>query len=172
MTLPVRQRTLALRSKIFGDIQLSGIFVDSDRIPVHSSIWRAIRRESAAGTGGILIRPNYIFGQNVDLSGSARSTNEFFNTSAFSASARVRVWKCRQEYDYRAGADELDVVMAKSIALRESVKLQLRVECFNLWRTTRITTWWAASSMTRPRTARCLSQLDPREFQIGAKLVF
>ena len=63
-------------------------------------------------------------------------------------------------------------MIAKSIALRESVKpLQLRAECFNVFNHSNYSV--VGRIINDPTTfGKVLSQLDPREFQFGLKLIF
>ena len=78
--LPVAKNQ-SLGSKLFRDIQLSGILSFQTGFPFTVNV-SGDTAGAGAGTGGIFIRPNYILGQNVELSGSDRSTSRFFNTSA------------------------------------------------------------------------------------------
>ena len=62
------------------------------------------------------------------------------------------------------------MVIAKNIALRESVKLQLRVECFNLINHPNYNI--IGRIINDPTTfGKVLNQLDPRQLQFGLKLV-
>ena len=74
----------SIGSKIFGDIQLSGILAFQTGFP---STVNVIVIGLAVSGRLDSIRPNYISGQNVSLSGSDRSTSRFFNTAAFSLPA-------------------------------------------------------------------------------------
>ncbi len=126
---------------------------------------------AGAGTGGIFIRPNYILGQNVELSGSDRSTSRFFNTSAFSLPATGTYGNLGRDTIIGPGLTDLDMVLAKNIALRESVKLQLRIECFNLFNHPSYNL--VGRIINDPTTfGKVLNQLDPRELQFGLKLQF
>ncbi len=63
------------------------------------------------------------------------------------------------------------MVIAKNIALSEAVKLQLRVECFNLFNHPNYNI--VGRIINDPTTfGKVLSQLDPRQLQFGLKLVF
>jgi hypothetical protein len=63
------------------------------------------------------------------------------------------------------------MVIAKNIALRESVKLQLRVECFNLFNHPNYNI--IGRIINDPTTfGKVLNQLDPRQLQFGLKLQF
>ena len=163
-------KNAGLLSKILGDIQLSGIFSIQTGFPFTINL-AGDTAGIGGGTGGILIRPNYVLGQNVNLSGSARSTNEFFNTSAFLLPPAFAFGNVGRNTVIGPGLTNIDAVVAKSIPLRESVKLQLRVECFNLANHSNYSL--VGRIINDPTTyGKVLSQLDPREFQIGAKLVF
>src|SRR5207237_6504934 len=83
--LPVR-KNMGVASTIFGDLQLSGILSMQSGFPFTVNV-SGDTAGAGAGTGGIFIRPNYISGQTVQLSGSQRSTDHFFNTAAFSVPA-------------------------------------------------------------------------------------
>ena len=167
--LPVAKNA-SLGSKLFRDIQLSGILSIQTGFPFTVNV-SGDTAGAGAGTGGIFIRPNYILGQNVDLSGSDRSTSQFFNTSAFSLPATGTYGNLGRNTIIGPGLTDLDMVLAKTIALRESVKLQLRVECFNLFNHPNYNI--VGRIINDPTTfGRVLNQLDPRELQFGLKLVF
>jgi TonB dependent receptor len=157
-------------SKIFGDIQLSGILSIQTGFPFTVNV-SGDTAGAGAGTGGIFIRPNYILGQNVDLSGSARSTDHFFNTAAFSLPPAGAYGNLGRDTIVGPGLTDLDMVIAKNISLRESVKLQLRVECFNIFNHPNYNI--VGRIINDPTTfGKVLSQLDPRQVQFGAKLQF
>jgi hypothetical protein len=124
-----------------------------------------------AGTGGILIRPNYVYGSQVELSGSDRSTSRFFNTSALALPATATFGNLGRNTIIGPGFTNLDAVIAKNIALSEAVKLQLRAEFFNLFNHPNYNI--VGRIINDPTTfGKVLSQLDPRQLQFGLKLVF
>jgi len=126
---------------------------------------------AGAGTGGIFIRPNYIPGQTVALSGPDRSTSRFFNTAAFSLPPTGTYGNLGRNTIIGPALTDLDMVIAKNIALRESVKLQLRVEGFNLFNHPNYNI--VGRIINDPTTfGKVLSQLDPRQIQFGLKLMF
>jgi hypothetical protein len=167
--LPVRNDN-GLISKIFRNFQLSGILSIQTGFPFTINL-AGDTAGIGGGTGGILIRPNYALGQNVQLPGSQRSTNEWFNTAAFSLPPAFQFGNLGRNTVVGPGLTNLDAVVAKNIALREGVKLQLRVECFNLFNHSNYSV--VGRIINDPTTyGKVLNQLDPREFQIGMKLVF
>jgi len=107
----------------------------------------------------------------VQLSGSQRSTDHFFNTAAFSVPAAGTFGNLGRNTIIGPGLTDLDMVIAKNIALSEAVKLQLRVECFNLFNHPNYNI--VGRIINDPTTfGRVLSQLDPRQLQFGLKLQF
>jgi hypothetical protein len=167
--LPVAKNKGAV-SAIFGDIQLSGIFSVQSGFPFTVNV-SGDTAGAGAGTGGIFIRPNYVTGQNVGLSGSDRSTSRFFNTAAFSLPATGTFGNLGRNTVIGPGLTNLDMVIAKNIALREAVRLQLRMETFNLFNHPNYNI--VGRIINDPTTfGKVLSQLDPRQLQFGIKLIF
>src|SRR5262249_363153 len=157
-------------SAIFGDIQLSGILSMQSAFPFTVNV-SGDTAGIGAGTGGILIRPNYVYGSNVELSGSERSASRFFNTAAFALPATATFGNLGRNTIAGPSLTNLDMVIAKNIALTEAVLVQLRVECFNLFNHPNYNI--VGRIINDPATfGRVLSQLDPRQLQFGLKLVF
>jgi hypothetical protein len=124
-----------------------------------------------AGTGGILIRPNYVYGQTVELAGSARSTERFFNTAAFLAPPTAAFGNLGRNTVMGPSLTNLDMVVAKNIAIKEAMKLQFRAEFFNIFNHSNYNI--VGRIINDPATfGRVLSQLDPRQLQFGVKLAF
>src|SRR6185436_10989541 len=113
----------------------------------------------------ILIRPNYVYGSQVELSGSDRSTSRFFNTSALALPATAAFGNLGRNTIIGPGFTNLDAVIAKNIALSEAVKLQLRAEFFNLFNHPNYNI--VGRIINDPTTfGKVLSQLDPRQLQL------
>jgi len=163
-------KTRGLASAILGNIQLSGILSMQSGFPFTVNV-SGDTAGIGAGTGGILIRPNYVYGQTVELSGSQRSTDRFFNTGAFSAPAAAAFGNLGRNTIIGPSLTNLDLVIAKNITLREPLKLQIRAELFNILNHPNYNT--VGRIINDPATfGRVLSQLDPRQLQFGAKLQF
>jgi Carboxypeptidase regulatory-like domain/TonB dependent receptor len=159
-----------LVTKMLGDIQLSGILSIQTGFPFTVNL-AGDTAGIGGGTGGILIRPNYVLGQPVDLSGSQRSTGQWFNTAAFIAPPAFAFGDLGRNTVTGPGLTNLDAALAKNIAIREGLKLQFRAECFNLFNHSNYNL--VGRIFNDPTTfGKVLSQLDPREFQFGLKLVF
>src|SRR5262249_8492372 len=167
--LPI-PRNQSLASKLFRNIQLSGIYSFQTGFPftVNLSVDTAA---AAPGRVCIVLLPNYILAPNVVLRGSRRSPSRFFNTGAFSLPATGAFGNLGRNTVIGPSLSDLDLVLAKNIALRESVKLQLRVECFNAFNHPNYNI--VGRIINDPTTfGRVLNQLDPREVQFGLKLEF
>ena len=121
-----------------------------------------------AGTGGIFIRPNAVPGMNARLDNPTAA--RFFNTSAFAMPAAGTFGNVgrygKRARPYRRRSERLRV-----IRINERFSLQLRGEVFN---GINHPNWVQVGQIINtPATfGQALNQLDPREFQFGAKLTF
>jgi hypothetical protein len=159
-----------IASTLFGDIQLSGILSMQSGFPFTVNV-SGDTAGIGAGTGGILIRPNYVYGQTVELAGSARSTERFFNTAAFLAPPTAAFGNLGRNTVMGPSLTNLDMVVAKNIAIKEAMKLQFRAEFFNIFNHSNYNI--VGRIINDPATfGRVLSQLDPRQLQFGVKLAF
>src|SRR5258708_35127774 len=94
-----------------------------------------------------------------------------FNAAAFKAPDTAAFGNLGRDTIIGPGLTDLDMVLAKNIALRESIKLQLRIECFNLFNHPSYNL--VGRIINDPTTfGKVLNQLDPRELQFGLKLQF
>src|SRR6266849_2549543 len=100
-------------SAIFGDTQLSGILSMQSGFPFTVNV-SGDTAGIGAGTGGILIRPNYIYGQTVALSSSDRSTDRFFNTAALVAPPTATFGNLGRNTVIGPSLTNLDMVIAKN----------------------------------------------------------
>src|SRR5262249_51834515 len=106
----------------------------------------------------------------VELTGSQRSTDHFFNTQAFAAPATGTFGNLGRNTIIGPSLADLDFVLAKNFALRENVRLQFRAEFFNLLNHPNYNI--VGRILNDPTFGRVLSQLDPRQLQFGLKLGF
>jgi hypothetical protein len=159
-----------MAGRLLGGFQLSGIFSVQTGFPFTVNV----QGDSAgvgAGTGGIYVRPNAVPGQTSDLSGSAKSTSRYFNTGAFSAPAAGTFGNVGKNTVVGPGLTNLDLVIAKEIPFRERLRFQIRAEAFNVLNHSNYTI--VGRILNTPATfGRVLGQADPRQIQLGAKLIF
>ncbi len=154
---------------ILGDFQLSGIYQMQSGFPFTINL----KGDSAgvgAGTGGIFVRPNLVPGQPVDLDGSVRTTDRWFNTGAFVVPPQFTFGSVGRNTMIGPSMVNLDLVVVKNLYLRERVRVELRVEGFNVVNHSNYNV--VGRLLNDPTFGKVLSQLDPRQLQLGAKVVF
>lgn len=157
-------------SKVLGGIQASGIFSIQTGFPFTINI-QGDSANVGAGTGGIFVRPNAVPGQNWDLSGGQRSTGRYFNTDAFVAPPSGTFGNVGKNTLIGPGLTNVDLVLSKEFVVRERLRFQFRGEAFNILNHSNYTL--VGRILNAPATyGRVLGQLDPRQIQLGAKLIF
>ena len=124
-----------------------------------------------AGTGGIFVRPNSVPGVNWRLSGDQRSAAQYFNRAAFVLPAAGTFGNVGRNTIIGPGLIGVDLTLARVVRINERFALQLRGEVFNA---INHPNWVQVGRIINtPATyGQALNQLDPREFQFGAKLLF
>jgi hypothetical protein len=103
---------------------------------------------------------------------SGQSTAQhYFNPAAFSLPAAGTFGNVGRNTVIGPGFTNLDLTMGKSVKINERLTLQFRGEFFNAFNHPN---WNVIGRIINtPATfAQALSQLDPRELQFGAKLLF
>jgi hypothetical protein len=161
--------TEGIASKILADWQLSGIYSMQSGFPFTINL-QGDTAGVGAGTGGIFIRPNAVAGQNWQLPSDQRTTDRYFNTSAFAAPATGSFGNVGRNTVIGPGMVNLDVVLARSFSFTETKKLQFRAEAFNVLNHSNYTI--VGRLLNTPTFGRVQGQLDPRQIQFGAKLLF
>jgi hypothetical protein len=158
-----------LASKILGGWQVAGVYTMQGGFPYTINI-QGDTAGVGAGTGGIFIRPNGVPGQNWQLSGDQMSTSRYFNTAAFSAPATGAFGNVGKNNIIGPGLVNIDLALVKEANIREHVKVQFRAEAFNILNHSNYTV--VGRLLNTPTFGRVLGQLDPRQIQFGAKLLF
>jgi len=157
-------------ARVFGDTQFSGIYTMQSGFPFTINL-RGDTAGVGAGTGGIFVRPNAVPGASVELSGSQRSTEQFFNTAAFTLPPAAAFGNVGRDTVIGPGFVNLDLVAARNFRLRERVQLQFRAEFFNLFNHPNYNL--VGRIINDPATfGKVLSQFDPRQLQFGLKVTF
>ncbi len=171
--LPVGKRGKYLQSgvasAILGDLQLSGIYQMQTGFPFTVNL-KGDTAGVGAGTGGIFVRPNAVPGASAELPSSQRSTSQWFNTGAFLPPPNFTFGNVGRNTVIGPGLVNLDLVLAKSFHIGEKLRVELRAEGFNVFNHPNYNI--IGRILNDPTFGRVLSQLDPRQLQFGAKVVF
>ena len=122
------------------------------------------------GTGGILIRPNPVPGQNYQLPADQKSTARWFNTGAFVAPPAYQFGTVGRNTVIGPGMVDVDATLARTFRITERLRLQLRGEFFNLANHPNFNL--VGRIINQPNFGAVLSQFDPREIQVAAKVTF
>jgi hypothetical protein len=159
-----------IAEKILGGWMVSGIYSMQTGFPFTINV-RGDSANVGAGTGGIFIRPNGVPGVDWQLSSADRSTDRYFNTAAFVAPDKGKFGNVGKNTVIGPGLTNLDFVVAKEFRVREGVNVQLRGEAFNIFNHSNYTV--VGRIINDPATfGKVLGQLDPRQIQLGAKVIF
>ncbi|HUS05568.1 MAG TPA: TonB-dependent receptor [Bryobacteraceae bacterium] len=162
--------TEGLASKLLGGFQISGIYSMQTGFPFTVNL-TGDTAGVGAGTGGIFVRPNAVPGQTADLPGSERSTSRYFNTSAFSLPPNFTFGNVGKNTVTGPGLTNLDLVVSKETRIGENLRFQIRVEAFNIANHSNYN--GVGRIINTPATyGKVLNQLDPRQIQLGAKILF
>jgi hypothetical protein len=126
------------------------------------------------GSGGILVRPNYALnasGSPVDpnLSSAQRSTAAWFNTAAF-VQPVYQFGAVGRNTMIGPGLTNVDATVARTFRILEKLKLQFRVEVFNLANHSNYNL--VGRIVNDPTFGIVQNQLAPRQIQLGFKAEF
>jgi hypothetical protein len=172
----VRQRwvtsavyALPFKDRILGGWQFSGILTLQDGFPFTINL-AGDTAGIGGGTGGILIRANPAAGQSYQLVSDQKSTARWFNTGAFVAPPAFQFGALGRNTVIGPGLADLDVSAARKFRLTERVAAQFRAEFFNLANHPNFNL--VGRIINQPNFGGVLSQFDPRQIQVAAKLSF
>jgi hypothetical protein len=172
--LPFGQGRRWLRSGpaswILGGWQSSGILTLQSGFPFTINL-TGDTANVGAGTGGIFVRPNSVPGVDYRQPAGGVTAAHFFNPAAFAIPAAGTFGNVGRNTVIGPGYTNLDLTMSRFVKINERFSLQLRGEFFN---TLNHPNWNVIGRIINtPATfSQALSQLDPRELQFGAKLIF
>jgi hypothetical protein len=168
-------RTFArgLGGSILGGWQLSGILQLQSGFPFTVD-YKGDPINIGGGSGGILVRPNYVLNANgspVDpnFSSSQRSTAAWFNTAAF-VQPVAQFGTVGRNTLIGAGLTNIDATIARAFHIAEKVKLQFRAEVFNLANHSNYNL--IGRVVNDPTFGLVQNQLPPRQIQLGLKVEF
>ena len=123
-----------------------------------------------AGTGGIFVRPNAV--PNVDpyLPKSEWKNGRYLDPAAFATPAAGAFGTVGRNSIVGPGYVNVDLSIARPIALSGGRRLELRAEAFNLMNRRNYTI--VGRILNDPTFGQLLSQSDPRQWQLGARFIF
>ena len=156
---------------VAGGWELSGIVTMESGAPLNMGV-------SAAGNVSGFI-PNS--GNRPDLVGKItypKTATEWFNPAAFAAPAPGTYGNLPHDAVRGPGRDDWNLSLFKSFVISESrgSRFEFRAESFNTWNHTQFHGDYATGGIDTnvgdSRFGQVTSAFDPREFQLGAKLIF
>jgi len=158
---------------ILGGWQVSGILQLQTGYP-YTINYKGDPINIGGGSGGILVRPNYVLGADgrpVDpnLPSNVHSTSEWFNTAAF-VQPIASFGNVGRNTMIGAGLSNLDATIARTFRIRERATLQFRGEVFNLANHPNFNL--IGRVVNDPTFGIVQNQLPPRQIQFGVKLGF
>jgi len=158
---------------ILGGWQLSGILQMQSGFP-YTINYKGDPINIGGGSGGILVRPNYVLGPNgmpVDpnLSSSVRSTAEWFNTAAF-VQPVLAFGNVGRNTMIGDGLTNIDATLARVFRLAERATLQFRAEFFNAANHSNYNL--IGRIVNDPTFGIVQNQLPPRQIQFALKIGF
>jgi len=162
-----------LGGTILGGWQLSGILQLQSGFPFTID-YRGDPINIGGGSGGILVRPNYVLSANgspVDpnLPSSLRSTAAWFNTAAF-VQPVYQFGTVGRNTMIGPGLTNIDATIARTFRLFEKLKLQFRAEVFNAANHSNYNL--IGRVVNDPTFGIVQNQLPPRQIQLGLKAEF
>jgi hypothetical protein len=172
--LPIfRNSSNKLLKGTIGGWQLSGIVTATSGTPLNITEG-GISYDGVAGTGNVSnVLPNT--NNRPDLNGSIatpHTVNDWFSGSAFSPTMAGTFGNTPFDAVRGPGRQNWNLALFKSFVISESrgTRFELRAESFNTWNHTEwkdVSTTFSSSNFGAVTTAH-----DPREIQLGAKLIF
>jgi hypothetical protein len=156
-------------SWLLGGWQLAGILQMQTSFPFSVNV-NGDTAGIGGGTGGILIRPNAVPGVSWKLPDDQRTTARWFNTAAFSLPPAGTFGNVGRNTVVGPGLVNLDTTVSRTFAFRERVRLQIRGEFFNIANKPNYRI--VGRLINVANFGQVLSQFDPRQIQLAAKVTF
>ncbi|MGD0364488.1 MAG: TonB-dependent receptor [Bryobacteraceae bacterium] len=121
---------------------------------------------------GLPNRPNLVPGVSLTLPRGERSTNEFYNTAAFSAPAPYTFGDAGRNIVNGPGIGKFDAALDRRFALRERGTLEFRAEAFNLFNHPNWGVPGTYADFGPPLFGGILGVGDPRRLQFAIRYDF
>jgi hypothetical protein len=164
-----RWLTSGLSSRLLSGWQTAGIVTLQSGFPFTVNV-TGDTANVGAGTGGIFVRPNAVPGVSWQEPNGQNTAAHFFNPAAFSMPAPFTFGNVGRNTVIGPGVIDFDLTVGRPIRLSERFSLQLRGEFFNALNHPNYSV--IGRIINSNTFAQALSQLDPRELQFGAKVIF
>jgi hypothetical protein len=151
-----------VKDAVIGGWQMNGIYTWQRGFPLTIT---------AADVGGL----NDTFGTNrADAVGDSdagdRTVNRWFNTAAFAQPAAGALGSLGRNTERGPGVNNLDLALFKNVKLNDAVRLQFRLESFNVLNHTQFAT--VSTNLTAPNFGVVTSARAARINQLGLKILF
>jgi Carboxypeptidase regulatory-like domain/TonB dependent receptor len=160
--------TLPWKNAVLKGWQLSTILTLQDGFPFTINL-AGDTAGIGGGTGGILIRANPT-GTSYQLARDQKSTARWFNPAAFVAPPAFQFGALGRNTVIGPGMVNLDTGVSRTFRIVERVNLQLRGEFFNTVNHPNFNL--VGRIINQPNFGAVLSQFDPRQVQLAAKLAW
>lgn len=144
--------------------QIAGIVRAQSGSPI--AVTQATNLNAFAGFG--TQRPNRI--ANPTLGGEERTTGRWFRTDAFTQAPQFTIGNSSRNPVVGPGYSTLDLMVGKTIALRERMRLEIRAEAFNALNTPPLGN--PNGSFGNAAFGTITTALDPRVYELVMKLHF
>ncbi len=161
--------TNGVASAIFGGWQIAAIQSFQTGFPSTINL-TGDTANIGGGSGGILIRADPVMGVSPYLSGSQRSSAEWFNTSAFVDPPAYQFGTLGRNTLVGPGLFNIDTTLSKRFRIKERVGAEIRAEAFNVLNNHNYNQ--IARIINAPGFGSVQSELPMRELQFGAKITF
>jgi hypothetical protein len=163
-------------SRVLDRWELSGITIFQSGQPLGVTL-TTTNGEDITGTASLAPRVNLI--ADPVLPKSQRNFNENFNVAALQLPAVGSLGNAAPTFFRGPGIENFDLALIKNVTVYERLHIQLRVATFNTFNHTQFTTLNTAAQFnpatgqqTNSKLGAFTAAADPRQMQLGIKVVF
>ena len=162
-TMPFGHGDNKILNALIGGWQLSSIFTAQSGRP-----FTAVESGNISGTLQNADRPNVVAGCNPN--DGPKTVAQWFNVNCFTLPPTNTFGNAGRNIITGANFVNLDFSLARNFAIRENMRLQFRAEAFNLPNHPNLN--YPSGTQNSPSFGHIASAADPRQIQLGLKLVF
>ena len=164
-----RFATEGLWASVLGGFQVAGILTMQSGFPFTVNI-QGDTAGVGGGTGGIFVRPNVVPGIDPYLPKSEWANGKYLNPAAFSTPATGTFGNLGRNSLVGPGYVDIDMAIARGFRIGQNGRLEFRAEAFNLLNRRNYTL--VGRILNSATFGQLLSQADPRQWQLGARITF